>query len=134
MSYAARQLTLPDIAALDAVNACTPPEVAAAGDSCMVAHAVNGGGCIHTVPGHATRPGRKPVHADAAARKAAYRADRARIDYTDAPHIVAELRETAAELDCGVNELLQSMVRFAQCNRNWKTAGLYMTRSNGAPK
>ena len=44
------------------------------------------------------------------------------------PEIVAKLRETADQLDCSVNELLQSMVRFAQCNRNWKQVGLYGRR------
>jgi len=79
-----------------------------------------------------TRKGRKPIHASASARKAAYRAERARIDYTDAPHIVDKLKETAAQLDCSVNELLQSMVRFAETNRNWKQVGLYGARRHGA--
>ena len=68
------------------------------------------------------------MHADAAARKAAHRADLARIDFTDKPEIVAKLKETAEQLDCSVIELLRSMVRFAQCNRNWKQVGLYGSR------
>ncbi|MCW5222833.1 hypothetical protein D5041_04225 [Verminephrobacter aporrectodeae subsp. tuberculatae] len=43
----------------------------------------------------------------------------------DDPKIVAKLRETATQLDCSVNELMQSIVRFAQTNRNWKQVGLY---------
>jgi len=82
--------------------------------------------------GNEKRKGRKPVHANAAARKAAYRAEKARIDFTDAPHIIAKLKETAQELDCSVNELLQSMVRFAETNRNWKQVGLYGARRDGA--
>ncbi|WP_152683509.1 hypothetical protein [Delftia tsuruhatensis] len=82
--------------------------------------------------GNEKRKGRAPTHADSAARKAAYRAAKARVDYTDKPEIIAKLKETAAELDCSVNELLQSMVRFAECNRNWKHVGLYGARRDGA--
>lgn len=123
----ALQLVLPQFAAPGAANDCTPPEVGSNGDSCAVACIANGGECS----GNEKRKGRRPVHASAAARKAAYRAERARIDYTDAPHIVDKLRETAAQLDCSVNELLQSMVRFAETNRNWKQVGLYGARKNG---
>lgn len=170
----ALQLVLPEFAAPDAANDCTPPEAASNGDSCAVACIANGGecscnsvacarcwpvlaldgeeepshlpGCVDVFPsgrvsgslehvealtGNEKRKGRRPVHASAAARKAAYRAERARIDYTDAPHIVDKLRETAAQLDCSVNELLQSMVRFAETNRNWKQVGLYGARKSG---
>ncbi|WP_159912007.1 hypothetical protein [Pantoea sp. 18069] len=81
--------------------------------------------------GNETRTGRPAVHASAAAKKAAYRAGKARIDYTDTAEIVEKLKETAKSLDCSVNELLQSMVRFAQCNRNWKQLGLFGARKNG---
>lgn len=81
--------------------------------------------------GNETRTGRPPVHASAAARKAAYRAAKARIDYTDSPEIVAKLHEIAAELDCSTNELVRSMVRFAQTNRNWRQLGLFGARRNG---
>ena len=81
--------------------------------------------------GNETRAGRPTVHTSAAAKKAAYRAGKARIDYTDTAEIVEKLKETAALLDCSVNELLQSMVRFAQCNRNWKQLGLFGARKNG---
>ena len=40
-------------------------------------------------------------------------------------------REIAAELDCSKNELMQSLVRFALTNRNWKQVGLYGSRRNG---
>lgn len=81
--------------------------------------------------GNEARTGRPPVHVTPAKRKAAYRAAKARIDYTDSPEIVAKLHETAAELDCSLNELLRSMVRFAQTNRNWKQLGLFGARRNG---
>lgn len=81
--------------------------------------------------GNETAKGRKAIHASAAARKAAHRAKRDRVDYSDKPEIIEKLRETAAALDCSVNELLQSMVRFAETNRNWKQVGLYGSRKNG---
>lgn len=141
----ATQLLLPEIAAPDAVdllendfdaffaqisvpqaaNDCCPPVCEGAPSTLVVQVGGEGG------TGNEKRKGRRPVHASAAARKAAYRSERARVDYTDAPHIVAKLRETAADLDCSVNELLQSMVRFAECNRNWKQVGLYGARNNG---
>nr|WP_296335872.1 hypothetical protein [uncultured Acidovorax sp.] len=121
------QLLLPEIAAPEAANDCTPPEVGSNGDSCAVACIANGGECA----GNEKRKGRRPVHASAAARKAAYRAEKARIDYTDKPAIAATLEEIAAELDCSKNELMQSLVRFALTNRNWKTVGLYGARNNG---
>lgn len=123
----ASQLLFPEIVAIDAANDCRPP--VCTGASVALVAQVGGGGGIQS--GNEKRKGRRPVHASAAARKAAYRAERARIDYTDAPHIVDKLRETAAQLDCSVNELLQSMVRFAETNRNWKQVGLYGARKNG---
>ncbi|MBV7539993.1 hypothetical protein [Acidovorax sp. sic0104] len=123
----ALQLVLPEIAAPEAANDCTPPEAVSDGSSCAVACIANGGECA----GNEKRKGRKPTHVSAAARKAAYRADKARVDFTDKPEIIAKLRETAGLLDCSVNELLQSMVRFAECNRNWKQVGLYGARANG---
>ena len=123
----ALQLLLPEIASPEAANDCTPPEVGGNVDSCAVACTPSGGECT----GNEKRKGRRPVHASAAARKAAYRAQKARIDYTDKPAIAATLEEIAAELDCSKNELMQSLVRFALTNRNWKTVGLYGARTNG---
>ena len=122
----ALQLLLPEIAAPEAANDCSPAVVPLA--AVVVAHPVmDGEGCT----GNEKRKGRRPVHASDAARKAAYRVQKARVDFTDKPEIIAKLRETAAQLDCSVNELLQSMVRFAECNRNWKQVGLYGARNNG---
>ena len=121
----ALQIQFPETAATDAANDCSRPSVTVQAVA-MVTHGV-GDGCTGTEK----RKGRKPVHASAAARKAAYRAEKARVDFTDKPEIIAKLRETAAQLDCSVNELLQSMVRFAECNRNWKQVGLYGKRSGG---
>ena len=126
----ALQLLLPEISACDeAANECHPAVFVGAPTAQLAL--VGGAGGTSSDTGNEKRKGRRPVHANAAARKAAYRAERARIDYTDAPHIVDKLRETAAQLDCSVNELLQSMVRFAETNRNWKQVGLYGARNNG---
>lgn len=121
----ARQLQFSEIAASDAANDCSRPGVTVSAVA-VVAH-----GAADGCTGNEKRKGRPPVHASGAARKAAYRATKARVDYTDAPHIIDKLRETAAQLDCSVNELLQSMVRFAETNRNWKQVGLYGKRSGG---
>lgn len=125
--FAVLQLEFAYLQAVEAGNACTPAEAGNAGSS-EVALSANVRGCT----GNEKRKGRAATHADSAARKAAYRAAKARVDYTDKPEIIAKLKETAAELDCSVNELLQSMVRFAECNRNWKQVGLYGARRDGA--
>jgi len=128
----ALQLLLPEFTAPEAVNPCAPIEVATliGGDGCAVARAVNDGGAPAT--GNEKRKGRKPVHASAAARKAAYRANKARIDFTDKPAIAATLDKLASSLDCSKNELMQSLVRFALTNRNWEQVGLYGSRRDGA--
>lgn len=110
-------------------TACTPPEVVTlvGGDSSAVAGSSNGGECT----GNEKRKGRSATHASAAARKAAYRANKARIDFTDKPAIVATIDEIAAALDCSKNELMQSLLRFALANRNWKQTGLFGSRMNG---
>lgn len=71
------------------------------------------------------RSGRPAIHASDAARVRAHRAVKPRIDYSDKPEIKAKLAEIAGELDCSVNELMQSITRFALTNRNWKQVGLY---------
>lgn len=109
-----------------------PSPATTAPAACLPAPAPAGQGVgTRQQAGNETRRGRPPLHASAAERKAAYRAAKARIDYTDSPEIVAKLHETAAELDCSVNELLRSMVRFAQTNRNWKQLGLFGARKDG---
>lgn len=121
-----------------ALRSCGPDSAAARNwrDACAkeAGYIISGDYCTvpgYAVPGNETRGGRTPVHATPAKRKAAYRAAKARIDYTDSPEIVAKLQETAIELDCSVNELLRSMVRFAQTNRNWKQLGLFGARKDG---
>lgn len=124
----ALQLQLPEIDPASAANDCHSPVCADAKAPAALVVQVGGG----SGAGNEKRKGRKPVHASAADRKAAYRASKARVDFTDKPEIISKLCETAHQLDCSVNELLQSMVRFAECNRNWKQVGLYGARRNGA--
>ena len=81
--------------------------------------------------GNETRKGRANVYASAAQRKAAYRATRSRLDYTDTPETVAKLHDIAQALDCSANELLRSIVRFALLNRNWRQVGLFGARKHG---
>jgi hypothetical protein len=69
--------------------------------------------------------GRPAVHANAAARVRAHRANKARIDYTDKPEIAQTIAEIADQLGCSRNEVMQSLTRFALTNRNWKQVGLY---------
>lgn len=69
--------------------------------------------------------GRRAVHADAAARVRAHRANKARIDYTDKPEIAQTIAEIADQLGVSRNEVMQSLTRFALTNRNWKQVGLY---------
>jgi hypothetical protein len=125
----ALQLSLLDTAAPEAANDCTPPEVVilVGGGSSAVAGGASGGECT----GNEKRKGRPATHASAAARKAAYRANKARIDFTDKPAIAATIDEIAAALDCSKNELMQSLVRFALANRNWTQTGLFGSRMNG---
>lgn len=125
----AYQLLFPEIAEDQAANDCHSPVFVGAPTTLLAE--VGGESGTQSVAGNEKRKGRPAVHASAAARKAAYRAERARVDYTDSTAIVSKLRETAEALDCSVNELLQSMVRFAECNRNWKQVGLYGARRNG---
>jgi len=125
----ALQLLLPEIAAAEAANDCHPPVCAGAPASQVALVGGEGGNPCES--GNEARKGRPAKHASAAARKAAYRADKARIDFTDKPAIAATLTEIAAELDCSKNELLQSLVRFALTNRNWKQVGLYGSRRDG---
>ncbi len=70
-------------------------------------------------------PGRPARHADDAARVRAHRAKLARLDVSIKPEIAETIGEIAGDLDCSRNELLNSLIRFALTNRNWKQVGLY---------
>lgn len=73
----------------------------------------------------AGKVGRPAIYADDAARVRAHRAKLARLDVAIKPEISETIAQIAGELDCSRNELLNSMIRFALTNRNWKQVGLY---------
>lgn len=73
----------------------------------------------------AAKKGRRAVHPSAAARVRAHRAKVARLDVSIKPEIADTIGDIAGELDCSRNELLNSLIRFALTNRNWKQVGLY---------
>lgn len=78
----------------------------------------------------AVRAGRRSVHLDAAARVRAHRAKQARLDVLIKPEIAQTLTSIAGELDCSKNELLNSLIRFALTNRNWRQLGLMGSRGS----
>jgi hypothetical protein len=73
-------------------------------------------------------PGRPAIHRNAAARQAAYRARKARLDVAIKPEIADTIGEIAQALDASRNEVVNSLIRFALTNRNWKQLGLYGAR------
>ncbi len=83
---------------------------------------------VECKPGNGMTLGRPAVHASAAARKRSYREKVARLDVAIKPEIADTLTQIAADLDCTKNELLNSLIRFALTNRNWKQVGLYGTK------
>ncbi|MGY8590922.1 hypothetical protein QRO08_10025 [Paracidovorax citrulli] len=114
----------------------------------MALVAQGGGGCIRhlndeSLPDEAARDfraqvdaakkrvGRPRKYASDADRKAAYRAGKARIDYTDKPEIKATISKLAEQFEVGENEVLQELVRFALCNRDWARMGFAARRVDG---
>lgn len=70
------------------------------------------------------RVGRPAIHASSAARQRAHRAKLARLDVAIKPEIADTIAEIADQLDCSRNEVVNSLIRFALTNRNWKQVGL----------
>lgn len=75
------------------------------------------------VPGNAF-PGtaKKARKAD---RKAAYRATHARLDVATTPRIADTIASLATDLGASRNEVVNSLLRFALTNRNWRQQGLW---------
>lgn len=79
-------------------------------------------------PGNETRisaVGRPARHADAAARKRAYRGKVARLDVAIKSEIAETIGDIADTLGVSRNEVVNSLIRFGLTNRNWKQVGLY---------
>lgn len=126
----AQQMLLPAVQEADAANDCSPAAHAEA--SRRVALVAQGGGaCIQPDAGSEKRRGRPRKHASDAERKAAYRAGKSRIDYTDKPEIKATISKLAQQFEVGENEVLQEFVRFALCNRDWARMGFAAKRVDG---
>lgn len=74
------------------------------------------------------RVGRPAIHASSAARQRAHRARLARLDVAIKPEIAETISEIAEQLNCSRNEVVNSLIRFALTNRNWKQVGLMGAR------
>lgn len=76
--------------------------------------------------------GRPRLHADDAARRAAYLEGKDRFDLVLPERIGATVRDIAAQYGASNAEVLADLVRFALTNRNWKTEGLLWSMNKGA--
>ena len=77
---------------------------------------------------HVTRPGRKPKGdrpMTNAERQAEFRAKRVAIE--TGQRMTATMNELAQLFDLTRDEVLQHLLRFALCNRNWKQTGFPTT-------
>lgn len=72
--------------------------------------------------------GRPRVHSTNSKKTIAYRTRNVRIDVTVPPPLANTLTEISSDLDCSRNVLLNSLVRFALLNRNWRVLGLFGKR------
>jgi hypothetical protein len=90
---------------------------------------VDGLAALDAEPAGGVRSGRRLVHGSTAARVKAHRASKARLDVLVKPEIAATLDDLAQALDCSKNELINSMLRVALTNRNWKQLGVYGARA-----
>jgi hypothetical protein len=73
--------------------------------------------------------GRKAIHADPAARKAAYRAKFQRLDLPVDPELYKTLTRIAAEIDQPLTALCISMLKFSLANHDWARFGLTHKRT-----
>lgn len=77
---------------------------------------------------HVTRPGRKPKGERPltnAERQAAFRAKRVALETGE--RMGKTIANLAAEFDLTKDEVIQHLLRFALCNRNWKQTGFPST-------
>lgn len=58
-------------------------------------------------------------------RLAAYRATHARLDVATTPRIADTIASLATDLGASRNEVVNSLLRFALTNRNWRQQGLW---------
>lgn len=77
---------------------------------------------------HVTRPGRKPKGERPltnAERQANFRAKRVALETGE--RMANTIANLAAEFDLTKDEVIQHLLRFALCNRNWKQTGFPST-------
>lgn len=71
-------------------------------------------------------------NADGATRRQRFRQRHARIDFVTTPRIHATVQGLAQHLGCSRNDVMNSLVRFALTNRNWRQVGLYGSSTEAA--
>ena len=72
--------------------------------------------------------GRPKLYADAAARQAAFRAEKSRVDVVVTKELGETLASISETLGTPKNDLVNSMIRFALTNHNWKKSGLWSVK------
>lgn len=83
---------------------------------------------------HVTRPGRKPKGERPltnAERQAAFRAKRIALETGE--RMATTIANLADEFDLTKDEVIQHLLRFALCNRNWKQTGFPSTNKKQSP-
>lgn len=68
--------------------------------------------------------GRKKVYADDAARLAAYREKKSRVEITVSKDMRQTLEKIAAANDVSVQSLCRSILKFGLTNHDWLTRGI----------
>lgn len=63
----------------------------------------------------------KPGALTVAQRQAKFRAERVQVKLGET--MAATVTELASEFDMTIDEVMQSLLRFALCNRNWRQTG-----------
>lgn len=72
-----------------------------------------------------TGAGRPRIHASDGARLAAYRSRNVRVESYVSRDTAQTLRSIASDLDCSRTQLLESLIKFALTNRDWRRMGLW---------
>lgn len=84
---------------------------------------------------HVTRPGRKPKGEKPmtnAERQAAFRAKRVALEAGE--RMTATINGLAEQFDLTKDEVIQHLLRFALCNRNWKQTGFPSSTKKKSPE
>ena len=71
---------------------------------------------------------RPKTYENAAERQAAFRANNRRVDLVVPNELGATLDEVSDTLGITKNSLVNSLIRFALTNHNWKKSGVWVTK------